>query len=102
MARYQVLYWQQIPLGVKATDIESTVRENLPIRFQEAFQEAASHGRDSEGGKYTTSGFRWSEVYEREGSASEVAAAVATELIKSWDEAGRLASLELPESEPTS
>jgi hypothetical protein len=85
MARYQILYWQHIPLGVKATDIESTVRENLPIRFQEAFQEAAAHDKNSEGGKYTTSGFRWSEESERDGSASDVAAAVAQELIESWD-----------------
>ena len=40
MARYQILYWEHIPLGVKATDVNGTVRENLPTRFQEAVERA--------------------------------------------------------------
>ena len=42
MARYQILYWEHIPLGVKATDVNGTVRENLPARFQQAVEDAAS------------------------------------------------------------
>jgi hypothetical protein len=57
MAQYQILYWRYIPLGVKATDLNGTVRENLPSRFQEA--------RDQHVGLYfdvsmeRTAGARW-------------------------------------------
>ena len=84
MARYQVLYWRHIPLGVKATDIYSVVRENLPPRFQEAFQQAATKSKESDN-PYTTSGFRWTEEQEREGSAAAVAVSVARELAEGWD-----------------
>ena len=101
MARYQILYWEDIPLGVKATDIESMVRENLPIRFQEAFQQAAAHDQKSGGGQYTTSGFRWSQERERDGTASDVATKVANELVDEWDNSKDLSQLQLEESEPS-
>ena len=101
MARFQILYWQHIPLGVKATDIESMVRENLPIRFQEAFQQAAAHDQNSGGGQYTTSGFRWSHEREREGTASDVATEVANELIDEWDNSENLTRFQLEEPEPS-
>lgn len=85
MARYQILYWRHIPLGVKATDVAGTIRKNLPARFQEMFQEAAAHSKKGDTGPFTTSGFRWADELEREGSAETVAAEVIDELIESWN-----------------
>lgn len=85
MARYQILYWEHIPLGVKATDVNGTVRENLPARFQEAVEKASQKAGQTSAAAYTSM-FKWGKEKEREGSAKEVAAAIAKELDESWDE----------------
>jgi hypothetical protein len=85
MARYQILYWEHIPLGVKATDVNGTVRENLPARFQEAVEKAAAGGGASGAAAYTSM-FKWGKEQEREGAATEVAAAIAKELDENWNE----------------
>ena len=90
MARYQILYWEHIPLGVKATDVNGTVRENLPARFQQAVENASSQAGHSSAAAYTSM-FKWGKEEEREGSAAEVAAAVAKELDETWDEEEALA-----------
>lgn len=84
MARYQILYWEHIPLGVKATDVNGTVRENLPPRFQEAVERATQRGGQSTAAY--TSMFKWGKEQEREGAASEVATAIAEELDAMWNE----------------
>lgn len=89
MARYQILYWEHIPLGVKATDLNGTVRENLPARFQEAVQRASSRAGHDSTAAYTSM-FKWGREQEREGSAKDVAAQVAHELDEGWDEAEAL------------
>jgi hypothetical protein len=83
MAHYQVLYWRHIPLGVKASDLDGTVRENLPPRFQEAIDRLASKEGETSTSAYTSM-FRWSPPQEREGSAAEVAKSVVTELDGKW------------------
>ena len=85
MARYQILYWEHIPLGVKATDVNGTVRENLPARFQQAVERASSQAGHNSAAAYTSM-FKWGKEEEREGGAAEVAALVAKELDESWDE----------------
>lgn len=85
MARYQILYWEHIPLGVKATDLNGTVRENLPARFQEAVQRASTRAGHDSTAAYTSM-FKWGKEQERTGSAREVAAVVAKELDSSWNE----------------
>lgn len=85
MARYQILYWEHIPLGVKATDVNGTVRENLPPRFQEAVEKASDQGGHSSAAAYTSM-FKWGREQEREGTAKEVAAIIVNELDASWDE----------------
>jgi len=85
MARYQILYWEHIPLGVKATDVNGTVRENLPARFQEAVENASTQGGHSSAAAYTSM-FKWGKEFEREGSAKDVAAAIVQELDNSWNE----------------
>jgi hypothetical protein len=93
VARYQILYWEHIPLGVKATDVNGTVRENLPARFQEAVEHASSRAGHSSAAAYTSM-FKWGKEQEREGSAREVAEAVAKELDATWDEEQALAQYE--------
>ena len=89
MARYQILYWEHIPLGVKATDVNGTVRENLPARFQQAVEKASSQAGHNSAAAYTSM-FKWGKEKERDGSAAEVATAVAKELDETWDEAEAL------------
>lgn len=85
MARYQILYWEHIPLGVKATDVNGTVRENLPARFQEAVEQASQKAGQTSAAAYTSM-FKWGKEKEREGSAKDVAATIAKELDDSWNE----------------
>ena len=85
MARYQILYWEHIPLGVKATDLNGTVRENLPARFQDAVQRASNRAGHDSTAAYTSM-FKWGKEQERDGSAKEVAATIAKELDEEWDE----------------
>jgi hypothetical protein len=83
MAHYQILYWRYIPLGVKATDLNGTIRENLPPRFQEAIDRLAMKDGETSTSAYTSM-FRWSPPQEREGSADEVAKAIVAELDAQW------------------
>ena len=85
MARYQILYWEHIPLGVKATDVNGTVRENLPPRFQEAVERATANAGQSSAAAYTSM-FKWGKEREREGTAGEVANVIAKELDETWNE----------------
>ncbi len=89
MARYQILYWEHIPLGVKATDLNGTVRENLPARFQEAVQRASTRAGHDSTAAYTSM-FKWGKEQEREGTAKNVATEVAKELDETWDEEAAL------------
>jgi hypothetical protein len=102
MARYRILYWGYIPIGVKATDVNETVRENLPARFQEAFESAAIRNKEKQAATYTTSNFRWGEEQIREGSAATVAGTVAKELDETWNEEEALALFEQQSSKPDS
>ncbi len=100
MAHYQILYWRYIPLGVKATDINGTIRKNLPHRFQQNFQQAAaSRDKEPNTNPYTTSGFRWGAEQERDGTASEVADSVINELTESWNVEDALAEFEVEQPE---
>jgi len=93
MARYQILYWEHIPLGVKATDVNGTVRENLPARFQEAVEDASLKAGQTSAAAYTSM-FKWGKEMEQEGTAKEVAAAIAQELDESWNEEDALGLFE--------
>jgi hypothetical protein len=87
MATYQILYWQHVPLSVKATDDTGSVRQALSGRFEAALKQ----GTDDYKQVMHSSSFKWGRIGEREGSAAEVAAAVAAELTEHWDEAKALA-----------
>ncbi len=83
MAQYQVLYWRHIPLGVRATDLDATVRANLPERFQGAVDRLATYEGSTSTSAYTSM-FRWTRPQERDGTAAEVAQAVADEIAAQW------------------
>jgi len=87
MARYQILYWQHVPLSVKATDEQGSVRQPLSDQFQTALKA----GTDNYKEVMHSSSFKWGQIQERKGSAAEVAVAVAAELMERWDEAEALA-----------
>jgi hypothetical protein len=79
MTTYQVLYWHDIPLQVRAGGRRDRASIELPTRFQEAVDSAAMAAGLTGTDGYL-SGFVWGKAQERDGSPAEVAAAVATEL----------------------
>ena len=79
MARYRILSWSDIPVGVKAVDAEGTTREELPARFKHAV-DAVATATGRSGTQDYLSGWVWAEEAEREGAAPDVATAIAAEL----------------------
>ncbi len=85
MIKVKILYWHDIPVQVKAEDDEGRVGVQLSDRFQSAIDEAAMAANLIGDDDYTH-GFHWEEVQGREGTASEVAGAVAAELESKYTE----------------
>lgn len=79
MAEYQILYWHDIPLQVRAGERDDRVSQALPPRFQVAVDNAAMSLGLIDADEYLGK-LAWSEPQEREGSPAEVVAAVAAEL----------------------
>jgi hypothetical protein len=79
MAQYQILYWHDIPVQVKAKVGRERISKPLSDRFQKAIDHAAMAANLVGSDEYTDM-FRWSEPRERDGSAEAVATAVAAEL----------------------
>lgn len=79
MTSYQVLYWHDIPVQVRAGGRPARVRVGLPPRFQEAIDSAAMAAGLTGTDGYLA-GFAWSAAEERDGAPADVAAAVAAEL----------------------
>ncbi len=79
MTTYQILFWHDIPVQVRAGGRRERVSVELPARFQAAVDSAAmAAGLTSTDGYL--SGFVWSAAAERDGTPAEVAAAVVTEM----------------------
>jgi methanogenic corrinoid protein MtbC1 len=76
---FQILYWQDLPSQIKASDEFSEVNIELPIAFVERIDAAAQRLGLTAEADYTAQ-FKWGEEQEREGSAAEVAAAIQAEL----------------------
>ncbi len=85
MAIYQILYWHDIPLQVRARGDDGRASVPLPERFQEAADQAAMAAGLSGSDDYTA-GLRWGDQQERAGAAGAVAAAVAAELDRQYAE----------------
>src|ERR1043166_6433563 len=79
MATYQILYWHDIPVQVRAKDAGGRASAPLPERFQEAIDQAAMAAGLIGSDDYTEA-FRWGDPQERVGTAQDIAAAVAAEL----------------------
>jgi hypothetical protein len=79
MATFQILYWHDIPVQVRARDAGGRASAGLPDRFQEAIDQAAMAGGLVGSDDYTNA-FRWGEQQERAGTAREVADTLAAEL----------------------
>jgi hypothetical protein len=79
MAKYQILYWHDIPVQVRAGGRRERASQELPPRFLEAVDKAALATRLTGTDGYLSQ-FRWSEEEERPGSPGEVVAAVVAEL----------------------
>jgi hypothetical protein len=79
LARYQIMYWKDIPAQVKAQDETGTEKAALPPRFQEAI-DAAAMADGSTGTDDYMAGWAWGPHQERPGAAKEVVEAVAAEL----------------------
>jgi hypothetical protein len=81
MTRVQVLFWQNIPSLVKAVADDGTeARRPLPEWYQQEIDRAAMEQGLDESDAYLEQ-WRWSEPEERDGSPTEVVAAVEAELI---------------------
>lgn len=80
MATYQILSWHGIPIGVKASDEDGQVRENLPERYQVAIAAVAMATGLTDSKSYMD-GFQWADPADRSSNAQEVARAVVAELV---------------------
>ena len=79
MARYRVIFWKHIPTVVIAAEGDEQVRVSLPPRFQAAVDAYAMAEGSMQDSAYSD-GFNKGPWTEREGTAQEVAEAVAAEL----------------------
>jgi len=85
MTAYQIMYWHDIPIQVRAGGRRDRAGAELPPRFQEAIDNAAMAAGLTGTDGYL-SAFAWGESQEREGTPAEVAAAVAAELDAQFSE----------------
>lgn len=79
MTTYQIMYWHDIPVQVRAGGRRERMSVELPSRFQVAVDNAAMAAGLTGTDAYLE-GFAWGEPAEREGTPQDVAAAVAAEL----------------------
>jgi len=80
MARFQVLYWQDVPSLVKAfEDDGSELKRRLPDWFQQEIDNRAMTQGLTGSDAYLEQ-WHWGELDERPGSAADVLDAVAHEL----------------------
>jgi hypothetical protein len=85
MARYEILYWHDIPVQVRAGGRRERISQELPPRFLDAVDRAALATKLTGTDGYLSQ-FHWSEPQERAGSPEEVVAAVVAELDAAWPE----------------
>ena len=79
MVEYQILYWHDIPVQVRAREKRERLSKPLSPRFQEAIDHAAMAAGLIGDDEYTEL-FRWSEPAEAEGTMEQVVDRVASEL----------------------
>ena len=84
MATYEILYWHNIPLQVRAGGRGDRVSKALSPRFQDAVDRAAMAAGITGTDGYLNM-FRWSEPEEQQGSPLEVAESVAADLEQAYE-----------------
>ena len=84
MASYRVMSWRGIPSQVKATDdTGATVSQMMPGSFQQEIDRVAMVEGLADSDAYLEA-WSWSDEATREGTAQEVAEAVAEEVGAAW------------------
>lgn len=79
MARYQIMYWKEIPSQVRAEDADGMVKAMLPDRFQQAIDAAAMVDGSTDTDDYLA-GWGWQEWQEQEGTAQAVLEGIIEQL----------------------
>lgn len=79
MATFRILYWQEVPSQVAASDDQDDVTLEMPPKFMERIDQLAARRGLQSADDYLAQ-WRWSEDEERNGSAREVAEAIRAEL----------------------
>ena len=79
MAKYQILYWQEIPSQVKAVDDHDEVSLQLSAKFLERIDELAAE-RGLVGSDEYLDQWRWSEEQDCKGTAQEVVEKIVAQL----------------------
>ncbi len=80
MARYQILYWQDVPSVIKAFGGDGgEIKRQLPDWFQQEIDQRAMVQGLTGSDAYLEQ-WHWGEVEERDGTPEEVLDAVAREL----------------------
>lgn len=85
MARYSILYWQDIPSVIDASDGETRHKAQLSDRFQHLI-DAAAMRQGLAGTDAYLEQWRRGATVARDGSASTVAEAVKAEIETSYDD----------------
>jgi len=83
MALVRIMYWKDIPYGVRASDEGGRVSRQLPREFQEAVDAAAMAEGATSQDDYQA-GFTWRPPEERPGSAAAAADAVVAEIVAAY------------------
>ena len=84
MSTYSILYWQEIPSMVEATDGGVSSKLQLSIRFQELIDKVAMR-RGLAGTDAYIEGFHRSEALQLPGTPEEVASSVKDRLEEEYD-----------------
>lgn len=84
MTTYKILYWQEIPIQIKAEDQAEDVTVALDDKFMQQVDILAAKRELLASDDYLAQ-WKWTEQEEREGSAREVAESLKAELeAKGW------------------
>jgi hypothetical protein len=80
MVTYKILYWQEVPVQIKAEGDDDDVSLELPARFMEHVDHLAAQRGLQDADDYLAQ-WKWSDEEEREGdSAHAVAETIKQEL----------------------
>ena len=84
MAKYQILYWKEIPAQVKAYDGVRAVSRQLPERYQLEIDRVAMEEGLVGSDDYLNQ-WHWTAKLDRPGTTAEVLESIFQELILEWD-----------------